>query len=241
MEKQIQKTEVPTKETTNVNVVPQGAFFSLADAEEYRAYKRRKKLGEVNTVIARSQSTVTGGEDIQRVCDRAVRLKQAAVKVPLTKLTQAGMYLMNKGVRLDCNVGGNGETLTKVKVFETRLAVKRKAGEITLTVTPSYLDACRYAEIRREMKRVKRAAGKALLKVRVEKTYSPTALARVARIACETGAAFFSVPYFEGCLRLKMDLTRGCQLEVTGILRSWRKGVQGVFLPTALGKSIRNF
>lgn len=193
-----------------------GVFLSHADAEEYRTYKKRKKLTELSSAIARSESTLMGGEDIQRACERAVRLRQAAVKTPLSKISQAAFYLSGSGVKLDCVVGGTGETLAKVKAYETKLAV-RKAKEISLILTPSYLDGCRYGEIRREIKRVRRAAKKADVKVCVQKAYSPTVLARIARICSEMRVKFFSVPYFNGCERLRMDLMNGCQLEVVGV------------------------
>ena len=165
-----------------------GVVLSLKDAEEYRTYIRRKKQTEITDAIADSAGTMMQGEDVQRVCERAVRLKQASVKLPLTKLSQAFYYLNGSGVKLDCLIGGDGETVSKVKAYEAKLAQKRGATEITLTITPSLIDCCRYGEIRREIKRVKRSLGKATLKVRVQRAGSLTALGRIARIASETGA-----------------------------------------------------
>ena len=211
MEMQSNKNLVQTKVNTAQTAL------SAADIAEFRAYKRNKKLTELSAAIMRSEALLMRGEDTQRVCERAVRLRQAAVKLPLTKLAQASYYLTGSGVKLDCTVGGDGETVSKVKAFETKLAVKRGASEITLLIAPSLLDCCRYGEIRREIRRVKRAAGKAKIKVRVERTGSLTALGRIARIASDLHAQFFSVPYFEGCERLRLDLTNGCLLEVTGV------------------------
>ncbi len=194
-----------------------GVFLSPKDAEEYRQYKRRKKLNEIASAISETESSLLDGEDVQRVCERAVRLRQAAVKTPPSKLTQAAYYLSGSNVALDCAIGGTGETLPKVKAYEARLATKKRAREITVSVTPSFLDSCRYSEIRKELKRVARVKGKAKLKVRLENTSHPTAVARVARIACEVGASFFSVPYFQGCERIRLDLTGGCKLEVSGV------------------------
>lgn len=194
-----------------------GVFLTHADAEEYRTYKKRKKLGEVTSAIARSEGTLMGGEDVQRACERAIRLRQAAVKLPLSKLSQAAAYLAGSGVKLDCVVGGTGETLVKVKAFEAREAVKRNAKEVTLVLTHSHLDCCRYGEIRREIKKVRRAAKRADLKVCVQKSFSPTVLARVARLCSEARVKYLSVPNFAGCERVRMDLTGGCALEVVGV------------------------
>ena len=209
MENQVAEIKTPTQE--------EHVCISRREAEEYRTYKRKKLQADIATALARSEGSILNGEDAGRVCERAIRLRQAAVKVPLTRLAVASRYLAKSKVKLDCVVGGTGETLTKVKMLEARLAAKKKAAEITLVVAPSLVDGCRYSEIRREVKKVRRAVGKVPLKIRVEQTTSLTTLARIARIACETGAKFFSVPYFDECFRLSVNFTRGCALEVSGV------------------------
>ena len=213
MEKQTIERNVLTEEKTGENNV----CISRREAEEYRAYKRKKLQADIATALAGSESSLLNGEDIQRVCDRAIRLRQVAVKVPLSRLAVASRYLSGSKVKLDCVIGGTGETLTKVKSLEAKLATKRKASEITLVIAPSLVDGCRYGEIRREIKKVRRAVGKTPLKVRVEQTASLTTLSRLARVACEAGAKFFSVPYFQECERLKNNFTRGCALEISGV------------------------
>ena len=53
--------------------------------------------------------------------------------------------------------------------------------------------------------------------MRVDCVAYNASLSRVARVACEVGASFFSVPYFAGCERLRLELTGGCKLEVSGV------------------------
>ncbi len=209
MEKQTIDMQTPTQD--------ESVCISRREAEEYRAYKRKQLQADIVNALSHSESSILNGEDAQRVCERAIRLRQAAVKTPLTRLALASRYLAGSKVKLDCVVGGTGETLTKVKTLEARLAARKKAAEITVVVAPSLVDGCRYGEIRRELKKMRRAAGKVPLKVRVEQTDSLTTLARLARIASETGARFFSVPYFENCERLCVNFTRGCALEVSGV------------------------
>ena len=223
MENNLIAKSVPTKANAAKPAFKQeekradGVFLAQKDAEEYRAYRRRKRLGEISAAISATESSLIDGQDVQKVCERAVRLRQTAVKIPASKLTQAAYYLAGSKVALDCVVGGNGETLPKVKAYEAKLAVKRKAREITAVVTPSFLDACRYGEIKKELRRIARAIGKAKLKVRVDCVSYNASLSRVARVACEVGASFFSVPYFAGCERLRLDLTGGCKLEVSNV------------------------
>ena len=210
MENSIEK-EILTQEEK------EGVYLSHKDAEEYKAYKKRKRLNEIALYIASSEASAMKDEDMQKVCETATRLKQASVKIPPTKLSQAQYYLMGGKVKVDCVVGGNGETLAKVKAYEARLAVRKKAKEITMIITPSFLDYCRYGEVRKEIKKVRRAIGKTPLKVRVETNVSLESLSRVARIARECGAKFFSIPYFLGCHILKVDLGSVCGLEVSGV------------------------
>lgn len=187
------------------------------EAEEFRAYQKRKKINEITTRIARSQAKVTGAEDVQRVCERAKRLQQQAVLLPLTKLSQAKYYLSGSKVAIDCLVGGTGETTAKVKAYEGKTAVKSGAKEITLILAPSFVDCCRYSEIKREIKRVKRAIGRATLKVSVEKNYLTANVLRIARIVGEAGAKYFCVPYFSGCEKIRLELTGGCKLQINGV------------------------
>ena len=225
METQITRNEIPTKADAWQKSIECGVILSEKEADEFRAYKRKKKLDEISMGIAKSQPTLLGNEDVQRVCDRAVRLGQPAIRLPATKLFQAKYYLGKSAVRLDCLIGGNGETATKVKCYEAKLAKRKKAKELTLVVTPSWMECCRYSEVRREIKAVQRAARRVRLKVRVEKAYSLASLSRLARVVCECKAQYFSVPYFDGCERLRLDLTGGCKLEVSGVkdLETYKK------------------
>lgn len=216
METKIQDNENSTKANppfTNASTV----LLSSKDAEEYKAYKRQRKVAEIMSAVARSEANLLKGDNIQRVCERAVRLKQTAVKIFPSALTLADFYLKNSAVGIDCVIGGTGETLPKVKQYEAKLAVKKKAREITLIVTPSLIETCRYSEIKREIKRIIRTTKKAKLKIWADNKYPFSTLARLARIAGETGAKYFSIPYFEGCERLRFDLRGDCRLEVSEV------------------------
>ncbi|MBQ8291471.1 MAG: hypothetical protein IJX88_03045 [Clostridia bacterium] len=206
------KTE-PTKECV---------YLPLKDAEEYRAYKIQKKRDEINAAFACSKYSLCGGEDAFKLSERAVRLRQSAALLPLTKLSLVGGYLGKYGIKTDCAVGGTGETLLAVKVYETRLAMRGKASGISVAVTPSLVNSGRFAEIKRELKKLKRIAGKTRFTVRVSGVHAPSALSRVARIACEIKADCFSAPYHSGCERLRLDLTGGCKLEIVGV-NDWRE------------------
>lgn len=226
MENQTEQKELLTnaEQLANGNVegatateVKKGVLFSTQDAEEYRAFKRQKKVEEILAAISKSGGSLLNGEEIQRVCERAVRLKQQAVKVPITKLSQAKIYLKKSKVKIDCVIGGNGETLTQVKAYEMRLAMRSGAKELTVCVAPSDIRTSKYGEIRKELRQLRRLAGKRTFKIMVEDLFPTPTLSRLARIAGEIGIQYFCVPYFEGCEKLRFDMLNGCKLEICGV------------------------
>lgn len=194
-----------------------GVTISQREAEEYCAYKRQKKVSEITSAMRRSESLLRENESGVRICERASRLRQISVRMTPSDILQKGEIFKKSPVKIDCIIGGNGETFPKVKAYEAKRAVRAGAKELTLILSPSLIVNCRYNDLRKEIKRVQRAAGRLPLKVRVEKVYSQATLSRLARLCSELGVYYFSLPYFEGCPRLKMDLSLGCLLEVSGV------------------------
>jgi len=201
----------PTKENGK------GLTLSPADAEEYYAYKKQKKIAEILDAFSRSEGVIGAKEDAQRVTERALRIHQAAVRVTPVRFLQSREFLSRGKIKVDCLIGGDGETLPKVKAYETKLARKFGAEEITVVVTPSLVEIGQYVEIRKELKKIKRAVKNACMKVWVDKRYPYATLAHMGRICGELGIQYISVPYFAGCERLRFDLFGGCKLEVVGV------------------------
>ncbi len=195
----------------------EGMVLSPKDAEEFRAYKRKKKIEEIMAAMAKSEASLLSGDDVQKVCERALRIKQAAVKMPISKLTQAREALKNSRVKLDVVIGGTGETLTRVKAYEARLAIRMQASELTFIPSPLSLLHCRFDDVRRELRALRRIAGKTTMKVWLDSSLPMTTLSRLARIASEVGVNYFSVPYFEGCEKLRYELSGGCKLDVCDV------------------------
>ena len=210
MENKTKMGEIPTKEEGRL-------LLSESDAADYYAYKKQKKIAMILDALARSEGVLDGRDDIQRVTERASRIHQAAVRVTPTYFHLAKEYLMKGNVKVDCLIGGNGETVTKVKAYEARLMRRLGAKELTVAVTPSWLEGGRYAEIKKELRRFIRNAKNVCVKVWVGSGYPYATVARVGRIASEVGAGYISVPYFVGCERLRYDLFGGCRLEVVGV------------------------
>ncbi len=204
----------PTKANTGLET---GLVLSPTDAEEYRAYKKQKKIGEIMSALAKTETPIELKSSTERVCEHAIRLRQAAVRVNLRKLMQMQNRFANTVVKLDCVIGGDGEAVTKLKAREIRLARRSHAGEVTVMLPPSLLNACRYQEIKKELRKLKRAAGKTVFKVCMGNNYPYSTVASMARVACDIGAQYFSVPHFAGCEKLRCDLTGGCKLEVSEV------------------------
>jgi deoxyribose-phosphate aldolase len=210
MENKTKMSEVSTKEEGRL-------LLSERDAAEYYAYKKQKKIAHIMGALARSEGVVDGKEDIKRVAEKAARIHQAAVRVTPTYFDLAKEYLSRGNVKVDCLIGGSGETLTKVKVYEARLMRRMGAKELTVAITPSWLDGRRYAEIKKELRRLMRVMKNTYVKVWVGGDYPYATVARVGRIASEVGVKYLSIPYFVGCERLRYDLFGGCLLEVVGV------------------------
>lgn len=213
---QIMENKIENKTQTKDDV-QNGLLISPTDAEEFRAYKRQKKIGEVMTAIARSASQIDGKADAVRITERAARLRQAAVKMAPTKFMQTREYLTKSHVKIDMIIGGDGEILPKVKAYEAKLAKRLGANELTVVATPSLVENCRYGEVKKELKRIARVAKSVCFKVWVDKSHPFTTISRMARISAEVGAKYFCVPYFAGCERLRYDLPFGCLLEVSEV------------------------
>jgi hypothetical protein len=192
-------------------------MLTQKEADEYCAYKRQKKISEIMAALRRTGSELTANDSAVRLGEQALRLRQAAVKRTPMELLSRGDAIRRNGVRIVCIVEGDGETFASVKAYEAKKAVKEGAKEITLRLTPSLIVSGRYTELRKEIKAVKRATKRALLKVRVEKVYPMATLERLTHICCEVGVSYFSVPYFNGCERLQTLCKGGCLLEVSGI------------------------
>lgn len=220
MEKQTEQKQTLTKAESGLADRKQTdckVLITAREAVEYREYKRQKKRAEILAAIATTEGILSRTDDGKHISDKAVRLRQAAVRMSLERLSQVGEIFALSGVPIDCIIGGDGETLSKVKAYEGKKAARLRAKEITLRLSPYAVENCRYSEIRKEVKKLRSALPKITLKVSVDKPYPAATLSHVARICSELGAQYFCVPYFEHCERVRIDLFGGCKLQVTGV------------------------
>lgn len=194
-----------------------GVVISSREAQEYCEYKRQKKRAEISAAILRSEAVLSEKDDPKRVLEKAVRYRQAAVRVTPVTLAQSVGDFVAKSIKTDCVIGGTGETLSKVKAYEAKCALRLRADELTLVLAPSLLASCRYGAIRKELKKLRRVAKRAVAKAQLDMGYPQATMARVARICSEVGLDYVCVPYHEGCERLKLDLFGDCKLQVSEV------------------------
>ncbi len=187
------------------------------EAEEFCVYKRRKKVAEIMSAMRRLECVFSEGEDMEAFCERAARLRLSAVRMSPVELLRYGEVCKKHGLRVDCTIGGDGETLAKVKAYEGKSLLKKGASELSVRLPHSTVLRSGYLELKKELKKLRRNFGKAVWKVRLERAYPQATLSRLARVASECGAKYLSLPYFAGCERLQSELFGGCRLEISEV------------------------
>ena len=179
------------------NKTKSGIVLSPNEAEEYCEFKRQKRIAEVAAELAKSELYAAerdmGIGDLKKIADSAKRVKSAAVRVNPVHVPAMKNLLGASGVFIDCLVGGTGETLVKAKGYEAKLAVRSGAKEITLILCYSAIKSGRTGDTKREIKRVCRAARKAVVKVAADKTLTYAEILRLGKMAADCGAKFLTV------------------------------------------------
>lgn len=107
-------------------------------------------------------------EDIRQILDDAVNYQAASACIPAAYVKQAAEY--TDGKLPICTVIGfpNGYSTKDVKVFETKDAIKNGASEIDMVINIGFLKDRRYTEVEEEIRAVREACGKRILKVIIE-------------------------------------------------------------------------
>lgn len=150
---------------------------------------------DIQEILSKVDHTVlapdTTWQQVQALCDDAVRFKTASVCIPPAFVRQAKTYLGDK--MPVCTVIGfpNGYATTAVKVFETADAVNNGADEIDMVINIGALKDGGHELVEAEIRAVKEACAGRLLKVIVE-TCLLTAEEKkaVCRIVTDAGADY---------------------------------------------------
>ena len=107
-------------------------------------------------------------EEIQALCDDAMKYETASVCIPPCYVKQAAEYMQD--TIPVCTVVGfpNGNTTTATKLFETKEAIENGATEIDMVINVGQLKAKNSAYVLNEIKTLKEACGDLILKVIIE-------------------------------------------------------------------------
>lgn len=148
----------------------------------------KRILGAVDHTLLAPECT---WEQIQALCDDALRYQTASVCIPPCFVKQAKEY--GKESLTVCTVIGfpNGYNTTAVKVFETENAVADGADEIDMVIPVGALKSGREDQVLAEIRAVKEACQGRILKVIIE-TCLLTREEKISmcRLVTEAGADF---------------------------------------------------
>ena len=198
--------------------------LSPAEAEEYCAFKRQKRVEEVLAALKKtviSPLPDLSSAALKKCAEEAKLLQCPAVRVPPNKAAFIKGALSGSGAVTDCVVGGNGETTAKVKKYETKQAILSGAGRITLILSPTAVKTGKWGEVKKDVKKVRRAAKKRPVIVALPEDFSKTCdtavWKKIADLTSDCGGKYISVPFSQSVLGLRALLKDACMLEVTGV------------------------
>ncbi len=126
----------------------------------------------INDILSKVDHTLLSQtatfDEIKTLCDDAIKYGVASVCIAPTHVRRAKEYVGDE-MRV-CTVIGfpNGYNTTEAKVFETIDAIKNGADEIDMVINLGWVKAQKFDLVLEEIKKIKAACGKRILKVIIE-------------------------------------------------------------------------
>ena len=185
----------------------QQAESAEEERRAFEAYKKEKKLEELHRLIGMIDHTLlrqtATKEEVRKLCKEAAEYGFHSVCVQPVYVSACYSYLKNApAVKIACVVGfPMGENKTETKVFETKRAVADGANEIDLVICLSAVKNGNYGYVKREVKKVVKAAKGRPVKAILETSLLTREEMRKAAAAAQGGGAAFlktSTGYFGG-------------------------------------------
>lgn len=127
---------------------------------------------EINEILRHVDHTLLAQgatwEEIRQICDDAIQYQTASICIPPAYVKQAAEYAQGK-IPI-CTVIGfpNGNMTTGTKEFETKEAIANGASEIDMVINIGWLKDQKYNLVEDEIRTLKSACGKKILKVIIE-------------------------------------------------------------------------
>lgn len=168
--------------------------LSAAEAAEYGEFKRTRREAEIAVVLHKLVIDASRRETdkfaLKTACESARKVAAYGVLTSPVGVAAAKRHLAGSETYVVCLVGGTGETLMPVKKYETKKAVALGAKEIRLVLCYSALRSGNLSYLKREIRKVRRAARKRSVVVSLEDhSLGEEEIALGARAAGEGGAA----------------------------------------------------
>lgn len=168
-------------------------MLSPLEAQEYVEFKRMRRETEVMLTLKKLVTDASRREmdrsALKSACEFARRTQGSGILVSPVNVAAAKRQLAGSNVHIICIVGGTGETLPAVKRGEAKRAVRLGAEEIRLIPCYSALTGRNLSYLKREIKRVRRAAGRCSVILSLEDhALTEEEIAFGVRAACEGGA-----------------------------------------------------
>lgn len=150
---------------------------------------------DINEILSKVDHTLLNPtatfDDIKVICDDAVKYDTASVCIPPAYVKRAKEYVGDK--MAVCTVVGfpNGYNTTESKVFETIDAIKNGADEIDMVINLGYIKSGKFDLQLEEIRKIKAACGKRILKVIIETCLLTTEeKIKMCEVVTESGADF---------------------------------------------------
>ena len=141
--------------------------LSEAEAAEFEEFQRTRREAEaeltLKKIVVDASKRETDRHALNAACDTAKRLGAFAVLVSPVNVSAARRRLGGSESKIACVVGGTGESIMPIKQKEAKRAMAQGAGEIRLIPCYSALFSGNTTYLKREIKKVRRAAKKCRL------------------------------------------------------------------------------
>ena len=203
-----------------------------AEFEEFRRQKKvlelRRMLRTIDHTLLRQTATMA---DIRKLCTEAREYGFASVCVQPVYVAACRNLLDDAPhIKIACVVGfPMGENVTETKIFETKRAIADGADEIDMVICISAVKNGEYGYVKREIKKVVKAARGNPVKVILETSLlTRDEMLKAAACARDAGAAFLktSTGYFGGGataddVRALKSVSKGkCAVKASGGIRN---------------------
>lgn len=175
-------------------------------------------------------------EDIQSLCDDAIKFNTASVCIPPSYVNFASKYIKEKNSDVKvCTVIGfpNGYNATKSKCFEAKCAIEDGADEVDMVVNIGLIKDKEYQKILDEIKQIKACIKDKILKVIIETCLlTDEEKIKMCKIVSESGAEYIktstgfskSGATFEDVELMVKNVENGVKVKAAGGISSLEDG-----------------